>query len=109
MGLNDTEKEEEVSFKNVDFSKQEDFVKFSNKFAEKVRATTGLQKTIFYSTYLETFFKELTADVGPDEMKKVIAVLNTVYNEKVKAAKPSKNKKKNKASLLVEKRDKFEN
>jgi len=121
MGLNDVKEEdsppptlgkteeEEPSFKNLDLNKQENLVKFGSMFADKVKTTSGLQKTLFYATYLETFFKELTVDVGPDELKKVIAVLNSVQNEKVKAAKPAKNKKKNKGSLFVEKRERIVN
>ena len=41
--------------------------------------------------------------VEPEELKRVIAALNTLYNDKIKANKPAKGKKKNTNKIFLEK------
>ncbi|KAK8385166.1 hypothetical protein O3P69_012155 [Scylla paramamosain] len=73
-----------------------------------LRTTEGLTslrhalKKPAYITFVEDLVRDLCQNVEVDEVKKVTAVLNTLYNEKMRANKPkSKKKQLGKAKLNV--------
>jgi len=92
--------------KTWDLSNQAGLVAFGKSVIDQVKATEGLEKSLYYATFLETFVKDLCSEVETDDLKKIIGVLNTQLNDKIKAAKPSKNKNKNKAKLNSKKEKK---
>jgi len=101
MGLNDKDASEElVAFKDAKLGNKAGLEAFGAAFLGRVKQEDDLQKTLYYATFLETFFKDLCAEVSHDDMKKVIAALNALYNDKVKAAKPVKGKKKPKKDTI---------
>jgi len=89
-----------------DFSSQAGLVSFGKAVIDQVKSTDGLEKSLYYATFLESFVKDLCSDVDADDLKKVISVLNSMHNEKIKATKPTKNKKKDKAKLNAKKEKK---
>merc|ERR1712228_10529 len=89
-----------------DLSDQAGLVAFGKSVLNQVKSTDGLEKSLYYATFLESFVKDLCSEVDTDDLKKVISALNTTLNDKIKAAKPGKNKKKEKAKLNSNKKDK---
>jgi len=100
MGLGNADEvvNEVANIKEADLSNRAGLEAFGDAIKNKVKETEGLEKSLYYATYLETFFKDLCLEVGSDELKKIIASLNALYNDKVKSSKPAKGKKKNNPS-----------
>ena len=82
----------EKNFASADISDKAGLVTFGKGIIDKVKGTEGLEKTLYYATYMETFFKDLCTEIEPEELKRVIAALNTLYNDEIKANKPAKGK-----------------
>jgi len=95
---NKKESKKEPSQANWDLSNQAGLVAFGKFVVDKIKGTDGLERSIYYAAFLETFIKDLCSEVESDDLKKVITALNSLHNEKIRAAKP-KNKKKEKAKL----------
>jgi len=90
MGAKD---EEEFNFDCIDISTVKGLDEFRRAIVKKIRMTDRLEKKSIFVTFIEDLGKDLCTNIELDDMKKVISVLNALYNEKVKASKP-KNKKK---------------
>ncbi|XP_050739396.1 eukaryotic translation initiation factor 3 subunit J-like isoform X2 [Eriocheir sinensis] len=86
----------------VDLNTTEGLSLLRRVVVSKVRATDRLEKRPAFVTFVEDITRDLCQNLEMDEVKRVTAVLNTLYNEKMRASKP-KNKKKQtgKAKLNV--------
>lgn len=78
---------------------KEGFDQYRTALVEKLRSLEG---SPFYVTFLEELSRDLCWNLDSDDVKKVSASLNALYNEKVKS-KQGKSKKKKGASIKVEK------
>ncbi|XP_041931014.1 eukaryotic translation initiation factor 3 subunit J-B isoform X1 [Alosa alosa] len=78
-------------------SSREDFVEFEKLLREKI---TQYDKSIHYSTFLESLFRELCISLELEDLKKVSTSLTVLLNEKQKQEKQlAKGKKKKKTNL----------
>ncbi|XP_045135249.1 eukaryotic translation initiation factor 3 subunit J-like [Portunus trituberculatus] len=86
----------------VDLSTAEGLSSLRRSLVAKIRETDRLEKRPAYIAFLEDLVRDLCQNVEVDEVKKVTGVLNTLYNEKMRANKPkSKKKQLGKAKLNV--------
>ena len=51
-----------ASFKDADLSNKAGLEAFGAAFSKRVKQEDGLEKTLYYATFLETFFKDLCAE-----------------------------------------------
>ncbi|XP_076050309.1 eukaryotic translation initiation factor 3 subunit j isoform X4 [Oratosquilla oratoria] len=74
---------------------------FRTALIAKIRSVDRLEKRAIYLPFVEELIRDLCLNLEVEDVKKVTSSLNTLYNEKVKANKPVKGKKKsaNKAKL----------
>ncbi|XP_012689867.1 eukaryotic translation initiation factor 3 subunit J-B [Clupea harengus] len=78
-------------------SSREDFLTFEKMLKEKI---TQYEKSVHYSTFLESLFRELCISLEMEDMKKVSNSLTVLLNEKQKQEKQlAKGKKKKKTNL----------
>merc|ERR1711915_550003 len=102
MGLGDADKDKDevevVNITEADLSNKSGLEAFGKAVLKKIKQTNGLEKSFYYATFLESFVKDLCVEIGPDELKKVLAPLNALHNDKVRSNKPAKGKKKNTSS-----------
>ncbi|XP_042889497.1 eukaryotic translation initiation factor 3 subunit J-like [Penaeus japonicus] len=88
-----TVEEEEVLLDGLDISTTKGLESFRKAIVSKIRSTDRLEKRPFYVSFLEDLSRELCMNIEMEEVKKVSSVLNSLYNEKVKASKPKSKKK----------------
>merc|ERR1712168_1231125 len=74
---------------------------FRQALVNKIRSVDRLEKKPYFVSFVEDLTRDFCINLETDEIKRVTTVLNGIYNEKVKASKPTKGKKKaaNKAKL----------
>lgn len=95
MGIKESDSTPQIqSLQDADISTAEGLEALGSAMVSKIRSTDRLEKKAFYVPFLETFCKDLCFNLEVDELKKVTQVLNALSNEKVKASKPVKGKKK---------------
>ncbi|KAK7058683.1 Eukaryotic translation initiation factor 3 subunit J [Halocaridina rubra] len=101
MGNNVTE--EDKLLDDIDLSDRDGLEAFRQAIVSKIRNTDRLEKRPFFVSFVEDLSRDLCQNLELDEVKRVSSVLNSLYNEKVKASKPkSKKKAGNKPKLNVE-------
>lgn len=103
MGNNSTTAEEDDKLLDeIDLSDRNGLESFRRALVSKIRSSDRLEKRPFFVNFVEDLSRDLCQNLELEEVKRVSAVLNSLYNEKVKASKP-KNKKKggNKPKLNV--------
>ncbi|XP_060767702.1 eukaryotic translation initiation factor 3 subunit J-B [Neoarius graeffei] len=80
-------------------STKEDFVVFEKLLRDKV---TQFEKSVHYSSFLESLFRELCISLEVDDLKKISSSLSVLLNEKQKQEKEkSKGTKKKKKTVLA--------
>ncbi|XP_013783888.1 eukaryotic translation initiation factor 3 subunit J-like isoform X1 [Limulus polyphemus] len=80
-------------------STKEEFDEFRKALVTKI---SQVEKSTHYILFLDDLFRELTVNLEADDVKKLTSTLNAMANEKVKAQKVGKHKKKaKKASVNV--------
>lgn len=101
MGGNDEEDDESKALDAFDLNDASSLESFRKSLITKIRSVDRLEKKPYFITFVEDLSRDLCFNLESDEIKKVTTVLNGIYNEKVKASKPTKGKKKaaNKAKL----------
>jgi len=101
MGGNDEEDEESKALDAFDLNDASSLESFRKSLITKIRSVDRLEKKPYFITFVEDLSRDLCFNLESDEIKRVTTVLNGMYNEKVKASKPTKGKKKaaNKAKL----------
>lgn len=67
---------------------------FRTALIAKIRSVDRLEKRVIYLPFVEELCRDLCQNLEVEDVKKVTSILNTLYNEKVKASKPVKGKKK---------------
>ncbi|CAF99687.1 unnamed protein product, partial [Tetraodon nigroviridis] len=77
-------------------SSKEDFNEFEKLLKEKI---SQFEKSVHYSSFLESLFRELCISLEVDDLKKVSNSLSALLSEKQKQEKQNKGKKKKKAVL----------
>lgn len=78
---------------------KEDMDKFRNHLVEKMKS---IERNPLYVGFLETTFRDLCASLEADDIKRIASSLTTLSNEKIKASKTTKKKKKPAATLKME-------
>ncbi|XP_063847039.1 eukaryotic translation initiation factor 3 subunit J-like [Scylla paramamosain] len=97
-----TQEDDTRILEGVDLRTTEGLTSLRHALVAKIRETDRLEKKPAYITFVEDLVRDLCQNVEVDEVKKVTAVLNTLYNEKMRANKPkSKKKQLGKAKLNV--------
>ncbi|XP_013405684.1 eukaryotic translation initiation factor 3 subunit J [Lingula anatina] len=76
---------------------KDEFEEFEKALKDKL---IQYEKSAFYVAFLENLFRDVTAGLEVDDVKKLASTLNAISNEKTKAEKALKGKKKKKASSL---------
>jgi len=101
MGTSDKEEEEIEALDAFDLKDSSSIESFRKSLISKIRSVDRLEKKAYYVSFVEDLTRDLCINLETDEIKRVTTVLNGIYNEKVKASKPTKGKKKaaNKAKL----------
>jgi translation initiation factor 3 subunit J len=94
MGIKEEDAKDVVNLKEADLSSAEGLEALGAAVIKKIRDTDRLEKKTYYVTFLETFCKDLCANLESDDLSKVTASLKALFNEKLKANKPVKGKKK---------------
>lgn len=95
MGIQDKDLTPEVkSLADADLSTAAGLEALGDAVIKKIRDTDRLEKKNYFPIFVEKFCKDICANLELDELKKVTASLNALYNDKVKASKPVKGKKK---------------
>lgn len=74
-------------------SSKEDFTEFEKLLKEKI---TQFEKSVHYSSFLDSLFRELCISLEVDDLKKVSNSLSVLLSEKQKQEKQNKGKKKKK-------------
>ncbi|XP_062240340.1 eukaryotic translation initiation factor 3 subunit J-B [Platichthys flesus] len=74
-------------------SSKEDFSEFEKLLKEKI---SQFEKSVHYSSFLDSLFRELCISLEVDDMKKVSNSLSALLSEKLKQEKQNKGKKKKK-------------
>ncbi|KAM7406055.1 hypothetical protein PAMP_000459 [Pampus punctatissimus] len=74
-------------------SSKEDFTEFEKLLKEKI---TQFEKSVHYSNFLDSLFRELCISLEVDDLKKVSNSLSVLLSEKQKQEKQNKGKKKKK-------------
>lgn len=74
-------------------SSREDFTEFEKLLKEKI---TQFEKSVHYSSFLESLFRELCISLEVEDMKKISNSLSVLLSEKQKQEKQNKGKKKKK-------------
>ncbi|XP_068219473.1 eukaryotic translation initiation factor 3 subunit J isoform X2 [Palaemon carinicauda] len=98
---NDTGEEENKVLDEIDLSDRDGLQSFRKALIAKIRSTDRLEKRPFFISFVEDLSRDLCENLELEEVKKVSSVLNSLYNEKVKASKPKSKKKGNKPKLNV--------
>ncbi|CAN9507131.1 unnamed protein product [Ophioblennius macclurei] len=74
-------------------SSKEDFTEFEKMLKEKI---SQFEKSVHYSSFLESLFRELCISLEVDDLKKISNSLSVLLSEKQKQEKQNKGKKKKK-------------
>ncbi|XP_051740468.1 eukaryotic translation initiation factor 3 subunit J-A [Ctenopharyngodon idella] len=77
-------------------SSKEDFTEFERLLKEKI---SPYEKSIHYSSFLETLFRDLCLSLEVDDLKKISNSLTVLLSEKQRQEKANKGKKKKKGVL----------
>uniref|UniRef100_A0A3P8RBN0 Eukaryotic translation initiation factor 3 subunit J n=1 Tax=Astatotilapia calliptera TaxID=8154 RepID=A0A3P8RBN0_ASTCA len=77
-------------------SSKEDFTEFEKMLKEKI---TQFEKSVHYSSFLESLFRELCISLEVEDLKKISNSLSVLLSEKQKQEKQNKGKKKKKGVL----------
>lgn len=77
-------------------SSKEDFTEFEKLLKEKI---TQFEKSVHYSSFLDSLFRELCISLEVDDLKKVSNSLSVLLSEKQKQEKQNKGKKKKKGVI----------
>uniref|UniRef100_A0A3Q0RHG4 Eukaryotic translation initiation factor 3 subunit J n=1 Tax=Amphilophus citrinellus TaxID=61819 RepID=A0A3Q0RHG4_AMPCI len=77
-------------------SSKEDFTEFEKVLKEKI---TQFEKSVHYSSFLDSLFRELCISLEVDDLKKISNSLSVLLSEKQKQEKQNKGKKKKKGVL----------
>ncbi|XP_064095120.1 eukaryotic translation initiation factor 3 subunit J-like [Macrobrachium nipponense] len=85
----------------IDLSDRDGLQSFRKALVNKIRSTDRLEKRPFFVNFVEDLSRDLCENLEMEEVKRVSSVLNSLYNEKVKASKPKSKKKGNKPKLNV--------
>ncbi|KAB7497298.1 Eukaryotic translation initiation factor 3 subunit J [Armadillidium nasatum] len=101
--MGEKEKSEPESLDAFDLSSSSGLSEFRIAFTKKIKTIDRLEKRPFYVTFVEDVCRDLCEKLETEDIKRVTTILNSLYNEKVKANKPVKGKKKGagKAKLNV--------
>jgi len=101
MGTDDQEKDENKALDAFELKDSRDMDSFRQALVKKIRSVDRLEKKPYFVSFVEDLTRDLCLNIETEEIKRVTTVLNGIYNEKVKASKPTKGKKKaaNKAKL----------
>merc|ERR1711915_371891 len=94
LGVTPPQNSEDISLDTIALKNSENLEKFRQKIVSKIREEERLEKRTFFISFIEDLVKDLCQNVEVDDVKRVSTVINTVYNEKVKASKQNKGKKK---------------
>ncbi|XP_047738630.1 eukaryotic translation initiation factor 3 subunit J [Hyalella azteca] len=94
MGIKESDTKNALNLEDADLSSAEGLEALGAAVIKKIRDTDRLEKKTYYATFLESFCKELCANLESDDLSKVTASLKALFNEKLKANKPIKGKKK---------------
>ncbi|XP_010876906.2 eukaryotic translation initiation factor 3 subunit J-B [Esox lucius] len=78
-------------------SSKEDFTEFQRLLKEKI---LQFEKSVHYSSFLESLFRELCISLEVEDLKKISSSLTVLLNEKQKQEKANKGKKKKKGAVL---------
>lgn len=81
---------------------KEDMDKFRTTLVEKMKS---IERNPLYVGFLEATFRDLCASLETDDIKRIASSLTLLSNEKLKASKGTKKKKKATASLKMDKSD----
>jgi len=100
-GDEDNNDDENKALDTLDLNDASSLESFRKSLITKIRSVDRLEKKPYFITFVEDLSRDLCFNLESDEIKRVTTVLNGMYNEKVKASKPVKGKKKaaNKAKL----------
>jgi len=101
MGTDDKEKDENKALDAFELKDSRDMDSFRQALVKKIRSVDRLERKPYFVSFVEDLTRDLCLNIETEEIKRVTTVLNGIYNEKVKASKPTKGKKKaaNKAKL----------
>nr|XP_020464560.1 eukaryotic translation initiation factor 3 subunit J [Monopterus albus] len=77
-------------------SSKEDFTEFEKLLKEKI---SQFEKSVHYSSFLDSLFRELCISLEVDDLKKISNSLSVLLSEKQKQEKQNKGKKKKKGVL----------
>ncbi|KAM9409607.1 eukaryotic translation initiation factor 3 subunit J-B [Pholidichthys leucotaenia] len=77
-------------------SSKEDFTEFEKMLKEKI---SQFEKSVHYSSFLDSLFRELCISLEVDDLKKISNSLSVLLSEKQKQEKQNKGKKKKKGIL----------
>lgn len=91
----------EMGLDVLPLASRDDFDDFRKSLVDKLRVA---ERSIHYSTFLEATFRDLCAALEPEDIKRIGSSLITLSNEKLKAVKNVKKKKKG-AAIRVERSD----
>ncbi|RWS07921.1 eukaryotic translation initiation factor 3 subunit J-like protein [Dinothrombium tinctorium] len=102
FGVSD-QKAERTSL-DMNLSSKEDFDTFKRNLVIKLQS---VEKSPHYVSFLETAFREICVTLDPDDIKRISSNLNALFNEKIKAQKTTKAKKKGTkgAAIKIERSD----
>jgi len=78
------------SFDNFKPKSEQEYIKFAELTNQKVEPFSG---SAFYVTFLKEFLKKATTPMEAEDVKDLVATLNLIVNEKIKASSAKKGKK----------------
>merc|ERR1711974_484249 len=101
MGFGDTVSSlDGTVFSSIPLDTREDYNSFRRAIVDKVKTS---ENSTLQAMFVEDLCRELCTNMDGDDIKKIGATLSALYNEKLKASKPAKEKKKKGAALKKDK------
>jgi len=92
-------------FSSIPLDTREDFNSFRRAIVDKIKNS---EKSTHHAMFVEDLCRELCTNMDGDDIKKIGATLSALYNEKLKASKPTKGKKKKGTALRKDKEGDYE-
>jgi len=92
-------------FNSIALETREDYNSFRRAIVDKIKNS---ENKSHHAMFVEDLCRELCTNMDGDDIKKIGATLSALYNEKLKASKPAKGKKKKGSSLKKDKEGDYE-
>ncbi|XP_071513205.1 eukaryotic translation initiation factor 3 subunit J [Panulirus ornatus] len=93
IGTGSISEEDTKLLDDIDLSSSSGLNSFRKSLISKIRSVDKLEKRPCFVTFVEDVCRDLCQNLESEEVKRVSTILNSIYNEKVRASRPKSKKK----------------